>query len=210
MNGKQLHKYIALLFSIIILTINGCRGDDSRQEKSSNEQNPTEFSKQMGSNLVVFGPQYYERTTGKPAAETAQFSVEEPDLSYILHIYNGGADSHSKDNLSSAVVQLNGESVVTPEDFNKNVSNIEKPVTLSTDNIIKVELRGKPGSNMTIEILGPRLIATITDVMRGNRSLRSGRYWRESTIWSHLCREYIDGYLDVCLGQVRFAPSRFK
>lgn len=165
MNRELALKYISLLFSVVVLTLSACGGSGSGQSSSSDGQNQSASSQQAALSLIVFGPQYYERSTGKPVTETAQFSVEEPDLSYTLHIYNGGAGSHFRDNVSSAVVQLNGEYVVTPDDFNKHTSHIQKPVNLSTDNTIKVELRGKPGSNMTIEIVGPRLIAAITDVL---------------------------------------------
>jgi hypothetical protein len=43
---------------------------------------------------------------------------------------------------------------VRPNEFNQNVSHIQKPITLATGNVLAVELRSKPDSGLTIEIIG--------------------------------------------------------
>jgi hypothetical protein len=93
--------------------------------------------------------------------------VLDPNTSYTLHIYNGGKNNQFKGKVSSAVIQLNGVDVVRPNEFNQKVSHIEKPIRLSKDNKLSVEIRSQPGSGITIEIIGvdndpPTIVATLT------------------------------------------------
>ena len=104
--------------------------------------------------FVAFGPQNYTRATGKPATQTENFSILNPNTSYTLHIYNGGRGNQLKGKISSAVISLNGTEVVRPNEFNQNVSHIEKPIRLSDNNELAVNLRSKAGSGLTIEIIG--------------------------------------------------------
>jgi len=167
-------KFGALLFSIGLLLLSSCDGGGSNNSSNnpltagtgaSSSNNQEVDTQQTDLFLSVFGPQYYERTTGKPLQETANFEVLDPALTYTLHIYSGGKDSLPNNSVTSAIVELNGETLLSPDDFKKHTPHIEKPVSLLAANTLKVELRGKPGSNMTIEILGPRLFAAVIDVM---------------------------------------------
>jgi len=115
----------------------------------------------------AFGPKDYISTTGKPTTAMENFSVLDPNTSYTLHIYNGGKSNQFKGKVSSAVISLNGAEVVSPNEFNQNVSHIAKIIKLSKDDALAVELRSKPDSGLTIEIIGvdndlPTIIATAT------------------------------------------------
>jgi hypothetical protein len=116
--------------------------------------------------FTAFGPKDYIRTTGKPTTAMEDFSVLDPNTSYTLHIYNGGKNNQFKGKVSSAVISLDGAEVVRPNEFNQNVSHIENPIKLSKDNALAVELRSKPDSGLTIEIIGvdndpPTIVATL-------------------------------------------------
>lgn len=106
-----------------------------------------------GGTFLVFGPADYMRTNGKPVAVTRNFSTRNPNSQYTLRIFNGGRNGQFGRS-SSAIVTLNGVEVARPNDFNQNVSLIERPVTLSAQNTLIVELRSAPGSGVTIEIVG--------------------------------------------------------
>jgi hypothetical protein len=56
--------------------------------------------------------------------------------------------------VTSAVITLNGVVIIGPNEFNPHVTIIEKPVTLASSNTLTVELRGKPGSGLTLQIIG--------------------------------------------------------
>jgi len=105
-------------------------------------------------NFVGFGPQNYTRGTGSPVAVTNAFTVLNPNTSYTLKINNGGLVDGEFEKVSSAVISLNGVQIVGPNEFNQNVTLIEKPITLAASNQLSVELRGKPGGGITIQIIG--------------------------------------------------------
>jgi hypothetical protein len=104
--------------------------------------------------FTVFGPKDYARTTGKPIVATDHFSVANPGSFYVLHVYNGGKTGASQARASSAAIGLNGVEVVGPAAFNQQVWHIEQAVELLPSNELTVELRSKPNSGITVEIVG--------------------------------------------------------
>lgn len=97
---------------------------------------------------LIFGPVDSERETGKPVPVITNFSVPQTSGVYELRIQNGNPIA-----VTSAVITLNSEPVAGPKDFNKQVETINVPVQLLADNILSVELRGKPGSGLAISII---------------------------------------------------------
>ena len=104
--------------------------------------------------FVAFGPQSHTRGTGSPVTVTNAFTVLNPNTTYALQIYNGGLTDGEFEKVSSSVISINGVQVVGPNEFNQNVALIERPVTLATSNQLSVELRGKPGGGITVQIIG--------------------------------------------------------
>ncbi len=94
----------------------------------------------------AFGPKSYTRTTSAPITVTDTFSVLNPHTQYTLHVQNFGS--------SSALISVNGIQILSPSDFNPNVSVIDRPVTLQLNNTIAVQLRSAPGSSLTASIIG--------------------------------------------------------
>ncbi|HSF14476.1 MAG TPA: PKD domain-containing protein [Vicinamibacteria bacterium] len=107
----------------------------------------------QAASFTVFGPEDFERGKGKPQYITRKFHVEDPSLEYTLVIYNGGRGG-GVDPVSSALITLNGAAVVRPDAFNQKVTIIRMTVRLETDNELTVELRSRPGSGFTLEIVG--------------------------------------------------------
>jgi hypothetical protein len=56
--------------------------------------------------------------------------------------------------ISSAVIDLNGRSVVRPDAFNPKVALIEQEIELRQCNSLSVQLRSRPGSWIRVTILG--------------------------------------------------------
>lgn len=56
--------------------------------------------------------------------------------------------------VSSAVIELNGVQVVGPNEFNKQVDLITKPVSLQQQTEITVEVRSAPGTSIVVTITG--------------------------------------------------------
>ena len=117
--------------------------------------------------FIALGPIDYTRDSGKPDIKTHPFSVYNPNTFYTLHVYNGGKNAEYQKGVSSAFIMINDSLIIFPEDFNQNVSAIERPITLNKDNELSVELRSAPGSGLTIEIIGidnepPQISAIVT------------------------------------------------
>jgi hypothetical protein len=90
------------------------------------------------------------RGTGAPAPSGEEFSVSDPDTARVLTLVNG--DVHGAHRVSSAIISVNGQKVLTEKDFSQNVARLEVPVSLKTENTITAELRGEPGATITVLI----------------------------------------------------------
>jgi hypothetical protein len=109
--------------------------------------------------FAAFGPVQHTRGKGAPAPVTKTFAALDPTITYTMRI-----ESRL---VSSAVVTLNGVQVFRESDFNANVRLLTKPVKLQASNQLTVELRGKPGESLALEIVGddtvtPTITATVT------------------------------------------------
>ena len=95
--------------------------------------------------FVIFGPRTFTRSTGQPFDDSVRFTFPAgagaPQTFYISNGYPDG--SHRT---SSAVVTLNGVPLISPSDLNQQVSTLVRMVTLSTSNLLEVEMRSAPGS----------------------------------------------------------------
>ncbi len=91
---------------------------------------------------IVFGPQDFERTAGKPYEETFTFSAFSP--TGTLTIQNPGVTSGS--------VILNGEEIVSEDEFKKIIPRIVKEINLLATNTITIKLASAPGITITISI----------------------------------------------------------
>lgn len=90
----------------------------------------------------------FERTTGKPKPDSMVFSSIEALAT--VRVYSDGW----LDRASAAQVMINEEVVFQPNDFNRKVSYLERPVQLlEGDNTISVNLMGMPGATLTVEIV---------------------------------------------------------
>ena len=103
-------------------------------------------STSLAYDFAAFGPQQYVRGTGQPVPVTKTFTVANPALPFMLRMESSG--------VSSAYVRLNGVDVFRPDDFNANVRVLTRNVTLLATNTLTVELHGKPGESLTLQIIG--------------------------------------------------------
>jgi len=96
------------------------------------------------------GPEIYMSTGGSNTYYT-NFSASDPHGSYTLFVRNGDLFPGSDNNASSsAEVWLNGVEVFGPNDFKKQGGLLKKKVPVGTDNQIKVVMRSKPGSRISV------------------------------------------------------------
>lgn len=117
--------------------------------------------------FVAFGPQDYQRGTGAPVTVTTNFSVLNPNTQYTLKAFNGGLQDDQTELVSNSIVTVNGIQVIGSNNFNQQVTEVDVPVTLQGSNTLTVEVRGRPGGLLTIEIIGvdndpPTIQATVS------------------------------------------------
>lgn len=97
---------------------------------------------------IVFGPQTFQRGDGQPVKATRTFAVPDPSGPFELRVANQG--------VASAVISLNGATVLGPSDFNANVTSLVRSVQLRAGpNQLAVELRSSPRSSLTLQIVRP-------------------------------------------------------
>jgi hypothetical protein len=108
---------------------------------------------------IVFGPKQYTRTTGKPDHFKDTFQAQQGKGK--IFIKNGDKfqhhnhkNNHKKDNVDSAIISLNGKKIFDQDDFKHHRTFLIVNVNLKNgQNTIEVELKSKPGSHLTIEII---------------------------------------------------------
>ena len=109
------------------------------------------YSVPIKGSFTIIGPRHFERITERPATLVTAFTAPKAASGYTLRLFNGGDRGQFRP-ASSAVVVVNGKTVLGPSDFNPKISMLERAVSLNTSNEIAVEVRGGPGTGFTILI----------------------------------------------------------
>jgi hypothetical protein len=107
-----------------------------------------------GGTFVAFGPANYTRPSGSPVTVTSTFSVLNPATQYTLKAFNGGMQNDQTELVAQTVVTLNGVQIINSSNFSSSTAEVDIPVSLQSANTLTVELRGKPGGVLTIEVVG--------------------------------------------------------
>lgn len=95
---------------------------------------------------IIFGPDTYVRTIGKPFTVHRIFNMGE-DVDVCLTVVNEG--------ISSAWISIDGVEVFSPKDFNKNVTALQVTTFLyAGPHEIAVKMQGPPGGSITLMLRG--------------------------------------------------------
>lgn len=98
-----------------------------------------------------------EFSRGTGASFTSQRDFSATAGATTLRLVTGtGAES-----ITSGHITLNGKEIIGPSDFKRRQHLYELPVTLLTNNTLKVQLDGKPGSKITVLIDGTGVAGSI-------------------------------------------------
>jgi hypothetical protein len=97
----------------------------------------------------------FTRGTGAPVEEQISIPVSNAAVSYRLRIVNGGLADTTRLGVyvSSAEIAWNGVLIAGPNNFNQNPGALTLPVTAQAVNALSVELQGKPGGSISVELL---------------------------------------------------------
>ena len=103
--------------------------------------------------FTVFSKTYI-RATGSPTSIVDNFNVPNPNTTWALKAINGSLEDDTVEMVSSSTLLINNEEVLQSNQFNQNTNLITVPVTLNSTNTISTTLKGKPGGQLTVEIVG--------------------------------------------------------
>jgi hypothetical protein len=94
----------------------------------------------------------FVRNYEEPIIETLDFQAGSGLA--LLSLQNGASDPDKDKKVTSAYIALNGEMVLSPSNFNKEIDSLQATVNLLEGlNILEVKLNGRPGSKVTIKII---------------------------------------------------------
>jgi hypothetical protein len=119
---------------------------------------PPSQAQNQSRTFIAHGPVSFVRGEGAPTPVTTTFNVLDLTTTFSVRIDSSG--------VSNALIKLNGIELFKPADFNANIRLLAKPVKLLATNQLTVELRGKPGESLSLQIIGVDNIApTITGIV---------------------------------------------
>lgn len=109
-----------------------------------------------GGNYVAASPAafhaQYVRDTGKPEKVSTTFRAPADGAGrWVLRVVNG--DYTGAKAVTAGEIPLNGVSVVPSDKLKQKGRTISVPVTLRGENTLEVELRGDPGSTLTVALI---------------------------------------------------------
>ncbi len=120
--------------------------------------------------FLAYGPRKFERLTGQSTTYTETFTIPKNLVGpFTLYVANGWPsgirENDCKNPVTSATIKINGTTVIDQDDFKEKKHVIIRSVTLSEKNTIQVTLKGKPGSFISLVIVGtdktpPKLVIT--------------------------------------------------
>lgn len=94
----------------------------------------------------------YVRASGQPERVRSTFAAPPGSGSWVLRVING--DHTGAKAVTAGEIRLNGTLVVASDKLKQKVRTITVPVTLrATDNVLEVELRGSPGTGLTVAVV---------------------------------------------------------
>ena len=143
---------------------------------------------------TLVSPQNFIRPSGASVAESSSFSARDPNGTYTVNVYNGGLEGNqlSGEAVSSSVISLNGIQIFGPNEFNQKVSTLSKAVSLQNINELTVQLWGKPGGVITLEIIGEdSVVPTITASV--NPVSNSAGWHKSDVVVSFQCDDVTSG-----------------
>jgi general secretion pathway protein G len=129
------------------------------------------------SETAVFGPSTFERTTGQPYEETFTFTAS-PDEGTLI-IDNPG--------ITAGSIILNGEEIVSEDEFKRIIPVIIKKVNLLASNTITIWLASKPGITITISVTAQFTSKDATFALwsYGRDGKESGEKYDKDIVYGH-------------------------
>jgi uncharacterized protein (TIGR02145 family) len=145
-------KKVNIVLGIAIFAILACQQSNpihslSKKNDSISKMKLAKSNENNDYGNIIFGPDKFTRTTGKPILEKRSFNLVSSLSKYLLVLHNGGGDKKSV--VSNAFVILNNDTIIQIDDKS---NKIEREISLQQNNLICVQIMGKPGTFLTLTI----------------------------------------------------------
>lgn len=101
----------------------------------------------------------FSREAGEPILVESEFTVIDPEASYLLKISSNGLKDAPNEKVGASEILLNGVPILGASRFRQKETSFKKPVTLKEKNTLQVKLKGKPGGEITLRIEGTDRVA---------------------------------------------------
>jgi hypothetical protein len=144
---------IMLAFVSLALVFSGCgNSSDGETLRMESTLTVTGVGDTTTDETLTISDTTVVRETGTP--ETIIYTFTSEAGVGVVDLTNGGLYEPFGGMISSADIVLNGEVVFSVNDFNQNVTFLQKSITLlSGDNRVFVTLQSQPDAKVTIRIL---------------------------------------------------------
>jgi uncharacterized protein (TIGR02145 family) len=152
---------LAVIILSTLLVFNSCQKDDDSSEKNLANQLKSTTSMADDGYVTYYQNELFIRFEGKPVIVKRQIGkpeILEYEDCFILNVRSGydGADF-----VSSAIVKIDGNTVLNTSDFsNTNQSFQIELCQLTETSVMEVQINGTPGSTLEIWINGKLKIST--------------------------------------------------
>ncbi|KAF0191939.1 MAG: hypothetical protein FD165_1273 [Gammaproteobacteria bacterium] len=168
------------IWVLLFALLSGCGSGDTTTGSNATATGVS-FNNQSGALRTdgyrsVFGPERYVRGHGAPITRNASFPADNVAAVCKLVVHSGAA-SNKKSAVHSAVIRLNGTTVIGPRYFSGHTQIIERAVHLLARNTLSVELRSTPGSELVLEILCARQAGG------AGTAIWNGFNWDDGSTW---------------------------
>lgn len=107
---------------------------------------------------TIYGPVYFSKANKEGHGHDKDFKVTftAPVPGKGVIVVKNGAESGKKYRVSKAEIELNGQEVARPRDFNKKAEVIEYSVDLLAENEMKVEVESCKVCKIEVSVLGEK------------------------------------------------------
>lgn len=107
---------------------------------------------------TIYGPVHFSKANKKEHGHDKDFKVAftAPVPGNGVIVVKNGGEAGKKYRVGKAEIELNGQEIARPRDFNKNAEVIEYNVELLADNEMKIEVESCRACKIEVSVLGEK------------------------------------------------------
>ncbi len=99
---------------------------------------------------LIFGPEFFSNESDKSQRVVKSFPVQDVSQKFIVSVQSGGG---SEKGVGKSAIDINGESIASPDELVQQFKMLAKPVKLQEQNNISVEMTGEADAPIIVTIM---------------------------------------------------------